>query len=91
MTIDFNIHTNSCFFSIQLKKLWHIKDTGSNNNGAEIVFEVIISHVRAILESASVSDPNITFKTHEDCGVYGNHHGDLDRGQNIGQNEGVGA
>ena len=91
MTIDFNIHSHSRFFSIQLKEFRHIKDTGSNDNGAEIIFEVIISHVRAILESASVSDPNITFKTHEDCRVDGNHHGDLDRGQNIGQNEGVGA
>ena len=89
MTIDFNIHSNSRFFSIQLKELWDIKDAGSNDNGQEIVFEVIISHVRAILESASVSDPNITFKTHEDCRIDGNHHGDLHLGQDIGKNEGV--
>ena len=89
MTIDFDIHSNSRFFSIQLKELWDIKDAGSNDNGQEIVFEVIISHVRAILESASVSNPNIAFKTHQDCSVDGNHHGDLHHWQDIGKNEGV--
>ena len=47
--------------------------------------EILPGDVATLLELTEVADPHVSLQAHEDGHVDGAHHGDLDQGQEPGQ------
>ena len=53
------------------------------------LLEVLLSDVGAGPELADEPDPDIALEAHDDGGVHGGHHGDLDQGKQVRQDHGI--
>ena len=63
---------------MKLSKIWYQMDLVN-------LLKIIFSHVGTIFETACMTNSDISFETHEDCCIDGNHHGNLHCGQEVGK------